>query len=139
MADGSAISKDRVFDILSSARRRAILRYLMEHADRDEFSVQELTTEIAAWEHDVTVDQLSPDQRKRVYVSCYQTHLPKLADADIIEFDRDQGIIRPTPRAEVFRRYIEPDLHNPDEAVPVPDENLRGPSGLTETVKRLFE
>lgn len=41
-------------------------------------------------------ENLSPygDDPNRVAIDLHHTHLPKLADADIIEYDREHGTIR---------------------------------------------
>jgi len=83
------LSRDRVFDILSSPRRRYVLYYLREHGGPVELT--DLAEKLAAWENDTTVAELSPQARKRVYVSLYQTHVPKLQEAGLIEYDSDSG------------------------------------------------
>lgn len=83
------LSRDRVFDILSSPRRRYVLYYLREYGGPVELT--DLAEELAAWENDTTVEELSPQARKRVYVSLYQTHVPKLQEAGLIDYDSDSG------------------------------------------------
>ena len=51
----------------------------------------DLAEELAAWENDTTVEELSSQARKRVYVSLYQTHAPKLQEAGLITYDADTG------------------------------------------------
>jgi len=77
------LSQDLVFDILSNTRRRMVLYYLREYGAPA--SVQEIAERIAALENEIPPEELSRQQRKRVYVSLYQTHLPKLNEAGIIE------------------------------------------------------
>ncbi len=101
-----SMSPDLVFEILSNTRRRMVLYYLRQHDGVA--TVKELAGEIAALENDVEVDELSRQQRKRVYVSLYQTHVPKLGDAGIIEYDDDEGIVRLTDRANEFDTYLTP-------------------------------
>lgn len=100
------ISRDLVFEILSSARRRMILYYLREHGGTA--TVNELADQVAAWENDVDPDDLSSQQRKRVYVSLYQTHLPKLAEADIIDYDDDDGFVEIAGRADEIDTFLTP-------------------------------
>jgi len=83
------LSRDEVFDILSSPRRRYVLYYLREYGGPVELTA--LAEKLAAWENDTTVEELPPQARKRVYVSLYQTHVPKLRDAGLIEYDSDSG------------------------------------------------
>lgn len=100
------ISKDDAFHILQNARRRAVLRYLVADPDRDEFEMRELAEEIGAVEHDTTVRKLTSVERQRVYVSLYQTHLPKLDEHGVIDYDQSRGIVRPRPLLAVFQPYL---------------------------------
>lgn len=71
-------------------------------------SVQELAEQIAALENDVEVEELQSQQRKRVYVSLYQTHIPKLESTGIIEYDDARGIVYLTDRAMEIDTYLTP-------------------------------
>lgn len=97
-----SLSQDRVFDILSNPRRRFVLHYLSRQSDS--VPLRELADEVARWE---TGDEtLSPQQRKRVYVSLYQTHIPRLADAGMIEFDADSGLVNIAEQAREIDKYV---------------------------------
>ncbi len=98
------VARDTLFDLLSSPRRRFTLYYLHEEARTIELG--ELTEQVAAWEYDKPVEELTSQERKRVYVSLYQTHLPKLADAGIIEYDADSGQITLTDHIDEFGPYL---------------------------------
>lgn len=100
------ISPDLVFELLSSTRRRRVLYYLREHDGMA--TVNELAEQIAAMENDVEVEDLNRQQRKRVYVSLYQTHVPKLEEAGIIEYDDETGEVRLTDRAVETDTYLTP-------------------------------
>lgn len=111
MHDSSVtISKDVVFHLLQNSRRRAILRYLIER-DEDVLSMREVSEQVAAWENDTTVAGLSSDARQRVYIALYQSHLPKLHDSGVIEYDRDRGTLSPLPPLAVFEPYLDRGLH----------------------------
>jgi len=98
------MSPDLVFDILSNTRRRMVLYYLRQYGGSA--SVQELADEIAAMENGVDVDDLTRQQQKRVYVSLYQTHLPKLEESGISEYDDDEEVVRLTDRANEIDEYL---------------------------------
>lgn len=93
-----------VFDILSNIRRRYILYYLREES---EASTRELSRGLAAWENDVAVSAVTSKQRKRVYTALQQTHLPRLDEYGVVEFDRDRGRISETGRFAVFEPYLD--------------------------------
>lgn len=71
-------------------------------------SVNELAEQIAAWENDVEPEELTQQQQKRVYVSLYQTHIPKLSEAGVIDYDEDEGMVRLTNRAARIDSYLAP-------------------------------
>jgi DNA-binding transcriptional ArsR family regulator len=98
------LTKDAIFSILSNQRRRCVLYYL--HDNRGSVSLRELAERIAAWENGVPVDELEYKQRKRVYTSLHQTHLPKLDEADIVAYDRDSGRIELASRAADLDDYL---------------------------------
>lgn len=106
MSNSSTLSQDTAFDLLSNERRRLALQYLQE---RDEpVSIGELATQVAAMENDIPVEEVDAQQRKRTYVSLYQTHVPKLAKANAVEYDSDEGIVALTPETRMVTSYLSP-------------------------------
>lgn len=98
------LTQDVVFDILSSSRRRYVLFYLRQ-AD-DPVELNSLAEQVASWENDLPVEELSDQQRKRVYVSLYQTHIPKLDSIGLVEYDQQSGLVEPTDRALEIDSYL---------------------------------
>jgi hypothetical protein len=86
-----SLSRDVAFEILTNARRRYALAYL--RSQDEEVSIGELAEAVAAWEHDTSVEMVSSKERKSVYTSLYQTHLPKMADAGVVAYDRQRGVV----------------------------------------------
>lgn len=105
-ATSSGLSSEVVFEILSNRRRRMVLYYLRQHDGSA--TVNELARQIAALEDDVPVEELTSQQQKRVYVSLYQTHLPKLDSTGMIEYDSDAGEVRLADRAAEMDTYLSP-------------------------------
>ncbi|WP_208023513.1 DUF7344 domain-containing protein [Halorussus pelagicus] len=104
MSRADGLSQDEVFEVLKSPRRRYALYYLRREGGETELS--DLTEQVAAWENETTPAALSTEQRKRVYISLYQTHLPKLDEANIVEYDRDEGVVRLGDRASDLDIYL---------------------------------
>ncbi|MCL7417722.1 MAG: hypothetical protein M8354_07780 [Halalkalicoccus sp.] len=69
--------------------------------------MRDIAEQVAAWEHDTTVQQLTSDQRQRVYIALYQSHLPKLADFDLITYNRSRGVVERTPLADQVASYLQ--------------------------------
>ncbi|MFC4249148.1 hypothetical protein ACFOZ7_19815 [Natribaculum luteum] len=81
----STIERGEIFDLLSNHRRRYAIHYCKREDEPVELG--DLAEHVAAWELDKDVAELTSAERKRVYTSLQQTHLPTLERADMIEFD----------------------------------------------------
>ncbi len=103
--DTPQLSQDTVFDLLSSSRRRFIVHRLK--AGSGEIDLQTLAAELAAKEAKIDQEELNAQQRKRTYVSLYQTHIPKLAEADVVRYDAEAGVVREGPTLEAVAAYFE--------------------------------
>lgn len=101
-------SQDQIFDLLSNRRRRYVLNFLLR-VDRP-VSIQELSKELATWEFDVDQEDLTDQQEKRIYVALYQTHIPKLEDAGVIEYDSDAGLVELTSGAQRLQPYVDEEI-----------------------------
>lgn len=102
--DGT-LSLEESFELLKNQRRRSVVWYL-EHGD-GHTTLGELAEQLAAWEAGKPVGDVTADERERLYVSLYQYHLPKLADAGVLEFDPDRGTVRRTAETRRLVRYLE--------------------------------
>jgi hypothetical protein len=99
------LSYDESFDLLSNHRRRYVLHYLQQNGEQA--TLGDLADRIAAWENDVEMEEVSYDERKRVYTSLQQVHLPRMDDLDVIEFDDRQGFVETGPAADDLDVYLE--------------------------------
>lgn len=95
--------KDEVYDLLSNHRRRYVVHYCKRAGGP--VTLSELAEQVAAWEHDKAVAEVTSAERKRVYTSLQQTHLDRLADAGIVSFDGDE--IELTEKAEELEVYLD--------------------------------
>ena len=103
--EGGGLSKGEVFEVLRNQRRRYVLQYLKQ--DSRPVELGDLAQQVAAWEYETVPEEVTPEQRKRVYTTLQQTHLPKMDEAGILEFDSDAGIIRVTDRTGEISIYLE--------------------------------
>jgi len=76
-------------DLFSSPARRAVLAVLAEHASS--MTLGDLASEIAAAGTDATGDV----DRRNLEVVLHHNHLPRLADAGLIEYDPTAHSVRP--------------------------------------------
>jgi hypothetical protein len=119
VTDGTPGSKEapglnETFELLKNYRRRCILVYLS--TEESSASLSDLAEEIAGWENDKDPRLLTSSERKRVYVSLYQSHLPKMDDMGAISYNKPRGTLE---RGEYFGNFLEylPSDGEPRESV----------------------
>lgn len=98
------LDETEIHDVLRNDRRRLTLRCLRETEDMA-LSLGELSERVAALE---TGESPPPrDKRQSVYVSLQQTHLPKLEELDVVEYDTDRKSVSLRDRVEEIEVYME--------------------------------
>lgn len=107
-ANDDEFGVDDVYHLLQNQRRRGVLRCLRGADEAVEMG--DVAEQVAAWEHDTTVRELTSSQRQRVYIALYQSHLPKLDEAGVVEYNQSRGHVTPTARIDRLTRYL--DLHD---------------------------
>lgn len=99
------LTKDEVFEVLSSSRRRQILYHLHRRDGRAD--LRTLARDTAAEE---VGDPVDDDVVKRFYISLYQTHVPKLEQTGLVEYDSDEKSVVLTDRVSDIARVLNEDL-----------------------------
>jgi len=116
-ADEGTLSTDDAFHLLQNSRRRGVLRYIRGRPDADSFEMRDIAEQVAAWEQGKPIGAITSTERQRVYIALYQSHLPKLDEHGVIEYDQSRGMVRATPLAEEIGRYLDvDDRRDADEA-----------------------
>ena len=95
--------KDELYDLLSNHRRRYVIHFCKQ-AD-EPLTLSDLAEMVAAREQDKSVPELTSAERKRVYTSLQQTHLDRLTDAGMIEYDGDE--VELTEEAQTLDVYLD--------------------------------
>ncbi len=103
--ESGELSQDDRFDLLSNHRRRYALHYIKHNGDRA--TLGELSDQIAAWENEIDLEEVGYDERKRVYTSLQQVHLPRMDEAGVVEFDDREGAVEIGPAAADLDVYLE--------------------------------
>lgn len=102
---GVGVSEDELFDVLSNKRRRFAVHLLKREEEGVE--IGRMAEQIAAWENDIGMAEISGTERKRVYTALQQSHLPKMDRAGVVEFDKARGTIEPTPALDAVDLYLD--------------------------------
>lgn len=96
---------DTLYDILRNERRRLTLYYLLNVHDHRAV-LGSLATQVAAWENDIPVSAVTSKLRKRTYNTLQQTHLPKMDEADIIDYNRQRGTVTLTANPSQLELFL---------------------------------
>lgn len=100
----SILNTDTMFEALAHERRRYLLYTLLED---EGWSLRRLAGKVAAWEEGCAEPDLSEERIERVYASLHHAHVPKLADLEIIEYDRRDETIARGPAAKPVLDVLE--------------------------------
>ena len=101
------ITEETIFYILGNQRRRLVVYVLKEESGGEGVEVGTLARRISAWENDVPGSEVDYSDRKSVYTSLQQHHLPEMDEAGIIDFDEREGVVSTTNMADEFTVYLE--------------------------------
>jgi hypothetical protein len=100
---GQELEPSEIHNVLRNDRRRRAIKHLRDSDDT--LDVDALAEHIASVE---TGESPPPrDVRKSVYVSLHQTHLPKLDDLGIIDYDQRSKELHLKDRAQEVEVYME--------------------------------
>ncbi|SIR63148.1 hypothetical protein SAMN05421858_3013 [Haladaptatus litoreus] len=88
---GNMATLDTIFDLFSKKRRRYALYYLDQQSGT--VTVDEVVEYVANHENDATDETIPDEQYDRIELSLRQVHIPKTAEIDSIEYDRNEGEI----------------------------------------------
>ncbi|MEF8913407.1 DUF7344 domain-containing protein [Natronomonas sp.] len=98
-----ALGEGEIHDVLRNDRRRLAIKALRDRDGRA--SVRDLSEEVAARE--TGEDPPPRNKRQSVYVSLHQTHLPKLDELGILDYDGDTKTVTLDDRIDEVEVYME--------------------------------
>lgn len=93
---GASIDTDAALELIARSQRRRLLAHLDDVAgpvDLDDLAVE------LGGQHDGSLE--------RTRVSLHHVHLPKLADAGVVEYSREHGNVELTPVGEQLTALLE--------------------------------
>lgn len=95
--------KNELFQLLSNHRRRFAL-HACKQTDLP-LTLSDLAEQVAAWENRKSRSEITYEERRRVYTSMQQTHLPAMEEAGVITYEGDE--IDLTERVDELELYLE--------------------------------
>ena len=84
-------------DLIVGKERRARLIECLREFD-EAVTLPDLAEEIAVREFDAEITELSGERIKEIYLTLYHTDVPKLAEADILEYDQERDLVSSGPK-----------------------------------------
>ena len=100
--EGNVTEIDRVFAGIANERSRRVLYSLTE---TEVGTIDALVEEVVEREVGLPAEMTSAERRERIRTDLVHTHLPRLADLEIVEYDPDDGTVDygdPPPRFDEF-------------------------------------
>lgn len=95
------LSETDIFVLLSQRRRRLALQILREA--NTPLTVVGLATRIG----DRGYDEPSEKDLRAIYLSLYHNHLPRFGEADVVEYNKEMGTVRPGLNFDTLVRVLE--------------------------------
>ena len=91
--DPNDLEKAEAYRLVVKARRRILLNILAE--SESEHTVENLSTKIATHEKEDDAEQIDDATIEQISLSLSHTHLPQLAERNIIDFEPEKGTVTP--------------------------------------------
>lgn len=101
----NAIFLNTLFEVLANRRRRYVLHCLREY--QTPIALADLADEVATQEQETPLPDIPAEEVKRVYMSLYHTHIPKLVDANIVEYTQEQDLVALSTKSEHVEPFLE--------------------------------
>lgn len=94
---GDLLDLEGVYAVIDHPRRRRVLDAVR---DEEAVSMDELAARVAAREAKASVQDVCEDECRSVAIALHHVHVPKLADAGVIDVDHGTDRIEPGPRLD---------------------------------------
>ncbi|WP_227354909.1 DUF7344 domain-containing protein [Haladaptatus salinisoli] len=100
---GADVPLEVILDVLANRRRRYVLYHLREH---ETAVVESLVEHVRTMEEEAAIAP-SPSKQQRLRVELLHTHLPKLASAGVVRFERTGEFVEYDVQSEAFELFVE--------------------------------
>lgn len=111
MADGSPDERDARLgvpedpadaELVSASSLRPVLLACLNEFD-EPVTLPDLADEIAIRQADAEITDIPGEHVKEIYLSLYHSHIPRLADAGILEYDQETDLVASAPGIDLDR------------------------------------
>lgn len=95
---------DTALKMCCNEHRRIVLAVLMR--ERRALTLNDLAKEVVRHNHHTPITDIPSEDVIQIYLSLYHQHVPKLSDAEIVEYDREDKLVELTERFDRFQPYL---------------------------------
>ncbi|GAA0232047.1 hypothetical protein GCM10009000_054250 [Halobacterium noricense] len=78
-------------NLLTEQRRRLVIDSLLENEQT--LALADLAKEVTVRENGTSMPKVDEDEVLRIYSSLYHNHIPRLADAGVVKFERERELV----------------------------------------------
>lgn len=115
---GTSAEFNTLLELCQAQHRRIILAVLA--TEKRSLTVNDLTKAIIKHNHHTPVIELSEDESKQIRTSLHHSHIPKLEDLSLIEYDQERQLVEPTPQFDQLQPQLSAIIDaDPELEVPV--------------------
>lgn len=104
-SDRTSLSLSEAAGLLANSRRRHAIERL-RNVDGS-IGLADLADEVATVEHGTVISEIPAEEVKRVYLDLYHSHVPKLAEADVVEYSQESDLVELSAGADRLTPYLE--------------------------------
>lgn len=112
-------SRNQTLATIAPGRRREILRLLL--AEDSSVAETDLATHLASTDRQVSTPGSAPAETRLIQIELYHNHLPKLANAGLVRWNRDAETVETASHPALddprFRRLLDAEAEGLDEAL----------------------
>ncbi|ADB61142.1 hypothetical protein Htur_2262 [Haloterrigena turkmenica DSM 5511] len=102
-AQPASLERETVHSLLADRTREYLLCHL---STVDRTTVHDAAERLAAWSWEAA--ELATRERDRITVQLVHNHLPRLAEYDVIVYDRSSDVVTTGPNFADLEPYVEP-------------------------------
>lgn len=95
---GDSIEFETALDLYRDRNRRVVLAVLAN--EQRPLTLTDLTRAVDEYTHRGTASEAPSDASRRIRISLHHIHLPKLAEAGLVDYDPEEGVVEPTEKLD---------------------------------------
>lgn len=100
------IEVDQLSHIISNSRRRQVIKIVSSEPTGESMYLEEIAEMMCKQKHNMEEVNRANKEYKRIYISLYQTHCPKLHNSEVVKWDSEDSRMIKTDNTEPVAQLI---------------------------------